>query len=100
MKKVIVHYKVKAEKVQQNDELSREILQELHASQPVDFQYSIYKLADGVSYMHIAHFMEDNNPLLTLPAFKKFQLSIKERCDEAPVVTVMEGIGFYNMLSA
>ena len=40
---------------------------------PSDFSYSTYRLVDDVTFVHVARLSGEGNPLLTLPAFAKFQ---------------------------
>jgi len=95
MKKVIVRYKVKAEKVLENEKLVKEVYKELHQQAPHDLSYATYKLEDGLTFIHVAAHPEGNNPLAGLQAFKNFQKDIKDRCDEGPVVHHVEEIGSY-----
>ncbi|MES1218863.1 MAG: hypothetical protein ABUT20_25380, partial [Bacteroidota bacterium] len=98
MKKVLVRYKIKPEKVAENEALVKEVYKELLAKAPEGFHYSTYKLADGVSFVHIAFADTEqiNSAFTNLPAFKNFQANIKDRCDELTVAGPVTVIGAYN----
>jgi hypothetical protein len=97
MKQVLVRYKVKPDRVEENTQLVRAVYEELARVQPADLRYATFKLDDGVSFVHLAVHADDN-PLPRIDAFQRFQEGIRERCDEAPVVTELETIGSYRLL--
>ncbi len=97
MSAVIVRYRVKPGRSEENAELVRAVYGELAAEQPPGFRYATYLQEDGVTFVHVA-FMQDGHeaPLPQLPAFQHFQRDLVERCDEAPQVTRLEElIGSY-----
>jgi len=99
MKYVIVRYKVKPERAAQNEELVRAVYAELHETGPAGLRYATFRLDDGVTFVHIAEHAEDGpSPLSDLPAFKRFQENIRERCEEAPVVSTGRQIGSYQFI--
>ena len=53
--------------------------------QPSHFQYSTLRLADGVTFLHVARLEGDENPLTSLPEFAEFQRGLPERCVEPPM---------------
>jgi hypothetical protein len=87
MKRVIVQYKVKADRAAENEAYVRKVFEELKQTTPDGIRYATFKQADGVSFVHIASIeTEDgNSPLNESPAFKAFQAEIKDRCEEPPV---------------
>jgi hypothetical protein len=101
MEQVIVRYKVKQERVAENEELVRAVYAELDENGPATFHYATLKLADGVSFVHVAanDAADRQSPLPRLAAFKRFQENIDERCDERPVVSSTVEIGSYRWLS-
>ena len=72
MAQVMVRYKVKADRIEEHEGLIRKVFAELAESAPPGIRYGAFKLADGVSFVHIALITADKNPLDTLPAFKAF----------------------------
>jgi hypothetical protein len=95
MRQVSVRYRVKPERVAENEELVRAVYEELGRVRPDGLAYATFKLEDGVSFVHLARTTGDGNPLTGLDAFKAFQQGIPERCDEQPVFTEFETIGAY-----
>jgi len=98
MPQVLVRYKVKADKVAENESLVRAVYKQLHDSPIAGFHYATLKLADGVSFVHIAFAdTEQINAAFTgSPAFKQFQANIKERCDELPVAGPVSVVGAFD----
>ena len=60
MKRVIVRYRVKPERVAENEELVRGVYAELDAAAPDGLRYGTFRLEDGVSFVHIAEHADDN----------------------------------------
>ena len=97
MKRVIVRYRVKPERVAENEELVRGVYAELHEAAPDGLRYGTFRLEDGVSFVHIAEHGDDN-PLRQIAAFQRFQEGIGDRCDEPPLAVEMHEIGTYRLL--
>jgi hypothetical protein len=97
MKRVIVRYRVKPERVAENEKLVRGVYAELHEAAPDGLRYGTFRLEDGVSFVHIAEHGEDN-PLRQIAAFQRFQEGIGDRCDEPPLAVEMHEIGTYRLL--
>ena len=97
MRQVMVRYKVKPERVADNERLVRAVYDELKALDPDGFHYATFKLEDGVSFMHLAFSEGERAPLPDLEAFGRFQEDIGERCDEPPVVTRLGEVGSFRM---
>jgi hypothetical protein len=97
MRQVMVRYKVKPDRVAENEELVRAVYDELHRTDPAGLRYATFRLGDGVTFVHLAsHETEDEtNPLAQVKAFARFQENIGERCDEAPVVSDLHEIGSF-----
>jgi quinol monooxygenase YgiN len=95
MAHVMVRYKVKPERAEENETLVRGVYDELRHTAPGGLQYATFALEDGVSFVHLATHEADDNPLTRVEAFARFQEHIRDRCDEPPVVTRMREIGSY-----
>ena len=95
MRQVMVRYKVKPERVAENDALVRAVYEELARVKPEGLHYATFRLEDGVSFAHIAVMTDGANPLPGLDAFRRFQTDIAERCDEPPVVTQLSEVGSF-----
>ena len=96
MRQVMVRYKVKPDRVAENEALVRAVYEQLAATEPAGLRYATFRLEDGVSFVHIAE-SEDaaDNPLPKLAAFQEFQKGIVERCDEPPVVAEATEVGSF-----
>src|SRR5690242_18843290 len=100
MRQVIVRYKVKPDRVAENEELVRAVYEELRRTKPDGLRYATFKLDDGVSFVHLASVESEggDSPLSKVKAFKEFQKDIDDRTDETPVVTGLEEIGSYRLV--
>ena len=94
MRNVIVRYRLKPDRVAENEQLVRDVYLELARTNPGGIRYATYKLPDGVSFMHVAS-IDGENPLPGLVAFQAFTRAIAERCDEPPITTEVTAIGRY-----
>ncbi len=102
MKRVIVRYRVKADRVADNERYIRAVFEELERTAPAGLRYASFKLDDGVSFLHFASIetADESNPLLAIAAFKEFTAQIKDRCDEPPSTTVVHTIGSYRVVES
>ena len=84
MKRVMVRYKVKADRAAENESYITRVFEQLKGDQPPGLRYASFKLDDGVSFVHLVSLEATNgsNPLSTLSAFKAFTTEIGERCEE------------------
>jgi hypothetical protein len=98
MRNVSVRYKVKPECVAENEALIRDVFKELAHDKPADVRYGAYKMADGVSFVHVVTTAAsaEASPLLKLAAFQRFIADIKSRVEEAPVTTETQALGFFD----
>jgi hypothetical protein len=99
MRQVIVRYRVKPDHVAENVQLVRAVYDELHRDRPDGLRYATFQLEDEVSFVHVAfeETEDGSNPLTGLPAFRRFQQNIAERCDELPVVSELRQVGSYRL---
>ena len=92
----MVRYKTTAAGGDTNAALVRAVFEELSIRAPGGIRYASYRLADGVTFIHIASVeTPEDNPLMGLPSFKAFQSQLKDRCVEPPVVTELSVVGSY-----
>ena len=98
MKTIMVRYKTTAAYADTNATLVHDVFDELRARAPGGLRYATYRLADRVTFVHIAA-VETNgdNPLTGLAAFQTFQTQLRSegRCVEAPVVTELSAVDSY-----
>jgi hypothetical protein len=97
MRQVMVRYKVKPDRAEENERLVRAVYEELHRARPGELRYATFKLDDGVSFVHLALTEDGRNPLSEVDAFKEFQKDIEDRCDERPVVTELAEVGSFRL---
>jgi hypothetical protein len=100
MRQVMVRYKVKPERVEENEELVRAVYDELGRTEPAGLRYATFKLDDGVSFVHLAvtESEDGGSPLSKVQAFQEFQKNIEDRTDEGPVVTELDQIGSFRLV--
>ncbi len=97
MRRVIIRYKVKPDRVSENEKLVRAVYEELHQASPAGFMYATFRLEDGQTFVHLASHDDGSNPLSGIVAFGRFQEDIAGRCEEPPQVTEMHEIGSYHL---
>jgi hypothetical protein len=95
MSTVMVRYKVKPGRAEENAQLVRAVYEELASTDPAGLHYATFQLDDGVSFVHIASVEDGNNPLREVKAFQEFQKDIAERCAEPPVTAKLDPVGSF-----
>ena len=95
MKTVLVRYKTTPQGAEINVALAHAVFDELRKLAPAGFRYATYRLADGVSFVHLASYASETAPLTALASFKAFQKDLKDRCAETPVVTELTAVDSY-----
>ena len=95
--KHMVSYKLKADRVAENERLAEAVFEALKEARPSGLRYATFRLEDGVSFVHIVSHEEADggNALTALPAFKAFAAEVKDRCEEPPVRVELKMIGAY-----
>jgi len=94
----MVRYKVRADRVEENETLVKAVYEQLARDRPDGLHYATFRLPDGVSFMHVV--LETHEPgriLGQVAAFKAFQADIESRCDEPPVATELTIVGSYRV---
>src|SRR5919198_76972 len=99
MKRVVVRYKARPDKVAENIQLIENVYEALRASAPPGIRYATFKLADG-SFVHVSETEDGARPLPELDAFRRFVGGIKERCIEPPQSEEAVIVGNYRMLAS
>jgi len=94
-KTVIVRYRTRPDAAEENSRLIEAVFAALAELEPAGFSYSSYRLADGVSFVHVARLAGVENPLTTLPAFAEFQRELAQRCVEQPAPSEASVLGSY-----
>ena len=99
MKRLMVRYRVKADRAEENASYIERVFEELHRDNPEGLRYASFRLDDGVTFVHLAetNTPDGSNPLTATDAFKAFQAELKERCEEMPVAAELHEVGSFNL---
>lgn len=102
MRRVMVRYKVKANRAEENESFIKKVFDQLERERPAGIRYATFKLEDGVSFVHVASIQstDGGNPLTELSAFKEFTADIKDRCEEPPVSVKLNEVGSYEFFES
>jgi predicted SnoaL-like aldol condensation-catalyzing enzyme len=97
MKNTVVRYQAKPERAAENQQLIEAVFAELEERQPEGFTYKVFRLEDGVSFIHviIEHDIDEPDSLQAVPAFQAFVADIAERCDVPPIAVGATVVGGY-----
>jgi hypothetical protein len=95
---VVVRYKTKPEAADENERLVKNVYAQLAAEAPREFHYATLRLADRVSFLHLAIVDGEASPLSELSAFQVFERGISERCVEQPMVLESTVVGSCRLL--
>lgn len=91
----LVQYRVKPEKIEENQRLIEAVFRELSASAPTNVKYLVFRLDDGT----FCHLVDDGSKALQkLEAFAAFQHNGEERRLTAPKQNEADIVGNYRML--
>ncbi len=98
MTTTVVQYRAKPEYADENQRLIEQVFAELGEREPKGFTYKVFRLEDGVSFVHVVVEHQSDNPdsLQTLPAFQAFVARVSERCEVPPVARGATIIGDYH----
>ncbi len=97
MSTTIVRYQTKPDRADENQALIERVFAELAATRPDGLRYVTFRLADGVSFVHVASVdtADGANPLNQTTAFGEFVAAIGDRCEIPPVALGAEVIGAF-----
>ena len=91
---VVVRYRTRPDAADENQRLIDAVFQEMAAARPGGIRYSAYRV-DGTTFVHVAVFDSDHNPLDALPAFQAFTSGLPDRCAEPPAPAGGHLVGSY-----
>ena len=94
----VIRYTTKPESADENERLIRAVFAELAQSKPDGLRYAAFRLADGVSFLHVAVLDGAGNPLASSAAFSEFQAGIADRCADGPAPADAAVVGSYRMI--
>lgn len=96
---VIVRYTTRPEAAEHNQQLVEKVFAELADKNPDGLRYATFRLADGVTFVHIAVTAGESNPLQQLAAFQEFTREIDDRCTDGPTPAQATVIGSYRFMT-
>lgn len=96
---VMVTYKVKPDRVEENEELVRNVYAGLDEVGAPGVHYGTFKKEDGQTFVHMAFFSSPENQavLSNLSAFQEFQKDIADRCEIPPNPEPLTPIAAHNL---
>jgi hypothetical protein len=98
MSTTVVRYQAKADRADENQRLIEAVFAELDERQPEGFTYKVFRLDDGVSFIHVViehDDVEHPDSLQDVPAFRAFVAGVGDRCDIPPVAMGAAVVGGY-----
>lgn len=97
MTATVVRYQARPERADENQRLVEAVFADLEERKPVGFTYTVFRLEDGVSFVHVVveQDVEDPDSLQSVPAFQTFVADISERCDIPPAAMGATVVGGY-----
>ena len=97
MKATVVRYQAKVDRADENQALIEAVFADLEERQPEGFTYKVFRLEDGVSFIHVVieHDIDAPDSLQAVPAFQAFVAGIADRCDVPPLAMGASIVGGY-----
>ena len=97
MTTTVLRYRAKPERADENQQLIEAVFTELDEHEPEGFTYKVFRLEDGMSFIHvmIEHDIDVPGSLQAVPAFQAFLAEIADRCDTPPVAARATLVGGY-----
>jgi hypothetical protein len=97
MRTIVVRYQAKPERADENQRLIEAVFAELNDREPEGFTYKVFRLDDGVSFIHVVieHDVDEPESLQAVPAFQAFVANIEDRCEIPPVAMGATIVGGY-----
>ncbi|HEY7224700.1 MAG TPA: hypothetical protein VH561_14080 [Micromonosporaceae bacterium] len=92
---VIVRYQTTVDAAEENQRAVERVYAELAQTAPAGLRYLTLRLADGVTFVHIAIRDAQDNPLNRSAAFAEFQRGLPQRQAEPPLPTPATLVGLY-----
>ena len=77
---LVIRYRPKADRADENQRLVEAVFEELNAADPGGIRYVTYRLADG-TFIHVAAVEGEGNPLDGIAAFGAFVEGVGDRCE-------------------
>ena len=94
-KAFVVRYEMRPDTAEENQRLVENVFAELAEKNPEGIRYASFRLADGVSFVHVGMVDDDSPGLAELTAFQQFQEKFGERAAGKPVPSEATLVGSY-----
>lgn len=91
----MVRYEMRPDTTDENKALVENVFKELAEKTPEGISYASFRLADGVTFVHVGVTEEGGAALSDLAAFQEFQKAFGERAAGSPVASGAELVGSY-----
>lgn len=78
-KTTIVQYQTRPDAADENQRLVEQVFAQLASENPEGLRYSVFRMDDGVTFVHVSTSADDVNPLTELTAFKEYLRDIGDR---------------------
>jgi hypothetical protein len=97
LRNVVVTYQVRPDAMDEHLRLIEAVFAELDGQQPGDVEYTVLRLADGVSFVHVStsETPDGSNPLTRFAAFRQFSETAGDRAATPPTPVTAELVGRY-----
>jgi hypothetical protein len=92
---VMIRYKLKPGEVGRNLELLDEFYAELDSVQPDGLREATFQLDDKVTFLTFVDVENGPEVLKRLDAFQRYRTTLDARCEEPPVMTVLNEVGAF-----
>jgi len=92
---VVVRYRTTPEAAERNQALVRQVFAELNRERPEGLRYAAFRLADGVSFVHVVSIEGDTDPLSRSAAFAEFRRGLGDRLAGPPEPSSATLVGSY-----
>jgi hypothetical protein len=94
-KAIVVQYRTRPDTAEPNQQLVQRVFEELRRLRPRGLRYMVFRLEDGVGFVHVAIFDGEGDPLAESAAFRRFQEGTAERLVGPPNIKSMTIVGSY-----
>lgn len=94
-KTFVVRYEMRPDTAEENEKLIRNVFAELAEKTPPGIRYASFRLADGITFVHVGTMDDDAVALTELAAFRSFQEGFGERAAGKPAASDASLVGSY-----
>ena len=91
----VVRYQTTSDSAEHNQRLIEDVLAELAARNPGGLYYQVFRLHDGVGFLHVAVFDGTADPFDGCAAYREFHRGFRDRLAASPTAMRAVLIGSY-----